>query len=60
MSDAFAGRISFLKVYSGVVKTDVTVQNYTSSIYSKLDVNTRARAILYAMQHGLVEPAREA
>ena len=38
----------------------VTVQNYTSSIYSKLDVNTRARAILYAMQHGLVEPVREA
>jgi DNA-binding NarL/FixJ family response regulator len=38
----------------------VTVQNYTSSIYSKLDVNTRAKAILYAMQHGLVEPAREA
>jgi DNA-binding NarL/FixJ family response regulator len=38
----------------------VTVQNYTSSIYSKLDVTTRAKAILYAMQHGLVEPAREA
>ena len=38
----------------------VTVQNYTSSIYSKLDVNTRAKAILYAMQRGLVEPAREA
>lgn len=37
----------------------VTVQNYTSSIYSKLDVNTRAKAILYAIQHGLVEPARE-
>ena len=34
----------------------VTVQNYTSSIYSKLAVNTRARAILYAIQHGLVEP----
>ncbi len=39
--------------------TKVTVQNYTSSIYSKLDVNTRARAILYAIQNGLVEPARE-
>lgn len=38
--------------------TRVTVQNYTSSIYSKLDVNTRARAILYAIQHGLVEPFR--
>jgi DNA-binding NarL/FixJ family response regulator len=34
----------------------VTVQNHTSSIYSKLGVSTRARAILYAIQHGLVEP----
>lgn len=34
----------------------VTVQNYTSMIYSKLGVNTRAKAILYAIQHGLVEP----
>jgi DNA-binding NarL/FixJ family response regulator len=34
----------------------VTVQNHTSSIYSKLGVNTRARAILYAIQRGLVEP----
>ncbi len=38
--------------------TKVTVQNYTSSIYSKLNVNTRAKAILFAIQHGLVEPAR--
>lgn len=37
----------------------VTVQNYTSSIYSKLGVTTRAKAILYAIQNGLVEPARE-
>jgi len=34
----------------------VTVQNHTSSIYSKLGVSTRAKAILYAIQHGLVEP----
>ena len=39
--------------------TKVTVQNYTSSIYSKLGVNTRAKAILYAIQQGLVEPVRE-
>ncbi len=39
--------------------TKVTVQNYTSSIYSKLAVNTRAKAILCAIQNGLVEPARE-
>jgi len=29
MCDAFAGRISFFKVISGVVKTDSTVENYT-------------------------------
>ncbi len=40
--------------------TKVTVQNYTSSIYSKLNVNTRAKAILCAIQNGLVEPARDA
>jgi DNA-binding NarL/FixJ family response regulator len=34
----------------------VTVQNHTSAIYSKLGVSTRARAILYAIQRGLVEP----
>ena len=34
----------------------VTVQNHTSAIYSKLGVCTRAKAILYAIQRGLVEP----
>jgi elongation factor G len=29
MSDPFAGRISFFKVISGVVKNDVTLENYT-------------------------------
>jgi elongation factor G len=29
MSDPFSGRISFFKVVSGVVKTDMTVENYT-------------------------------
>ncbi len=29
MSDPFAGRISFFKVISGVVKNDATVENYT-------------------------------
>ncbi|MGD0801155.1 MAG: elongation factor G [Terracidiphilus sp.] len=29
MTDPFAGRISFFKVISGVVKTDATVENYT-------------------------------
>jgi elongation factor G len=29
MTDPFAGRISFFKVVSGVIKTDATVENYT-------------------------------
>jgi elongation factor G len=29
MSDPFAGRISFFKVFSGVAKTDATINNYT-------------------------------
>jgi len=29
MSDPFAGRITFFKVVSGVIKNDVTVENYT-------------------------------
>lgn len=29
MTDPFAGRISFFKVISGVIKSDATVQNYT-------------------------------
>jgi DNA-binding NarL/FixJ family response regulator len=39
-----------------LVVSKVTVQNHTSAIYSKLGVSTRARAILYAIQRGLVEP----
>jgi elongation factor G len=31
MSDPFAGRISFFKVVSGVIKNDVTLENYTRS-----------------------------
>lgn len=31
MTDPFAGRISFFKVVSGMVKNDMTVQNYTRS-----------------------------
>lgn len=32
-----------------------TVQNYTSLIYSKINVKTRSRAIVYAIKQGLVE-----
>ena len=36
MSDPFAGRISFFKVISGVVKNDATLENYTRSGQEKL------------------------
>lgn len=39
-----------------LVVSKVTVQNHTSAIYSKLGVSTRAKAILHAIQRGLVEP----
>src|SRR5260221_2781120 len=36
VSDPFAGRITFLKVISGVVKTDATEQNFTRNTSEKL------------------------
>ena len=36
MSDPFAGRITFFKVVSGVVKNDATLENYTRSTQEKL------------------------
>jgi elongation factor G len=36
MTDPFAGRITFFKVFSGVVKSDVTVTNYTRRSAEKL------------------------
>jgi elongation factor G len=42
LNDPFAGRISFFKVFSGVLKNDATVQNYTRSSsekFSHLSIN---------------------
>jgi elongation factor G len=36
VSDPFAGRISFFKVFSGIVKTEATVQNFTKNSSEKL------------------------
>ena len=36
VSDAFAGRISYFKVFSGVLKNDATVQNFSKSSAEKL------------------------
>jgi elongation factor G len=35
VNDAFAGRISYFKVFSGVLKNDATVQNYSRSVSEK-------------------------
>jgi len=35
VSDAFAGRISYFKVFSGVLKNDATLQNYSKSTQEK-------------------------
>ena len=36
VSDAFAGRISYFKVFSGVLKNDSTLQNYSRNTQEKL------------------------
>ncbi|HEV2398458.1 MAG TPA: elongation factor G [Candidatus Sulfotelmatobacter sp.] len=36
VSDAFAGRISYFKVFSGVLKNDATLQNFAKSTAEKL------------------------
>ncbi len=36
VSDAFAGRISYFKVFSGVLKNDATLQNFPKGIAEKL------------------------
>jgi elongation factor G len=36
VSDPFAGRISYFKVFSGVLKNDVTLQNFTRNSQDKL------------------------
>jgi elongation factor G len=36
VSDPFSGRISYYKVVSGVLKTDVSVQNLTRNTQEKL------------------------
>jgi elongation factor G len=35
ISDPFAGHISFFKVFSGVVKNDAAVQNFTRNVAEK-------------------------
>ena len=36
VSDAFAGRISYFKVFSGVLKNDATLQNFSKGVQEKL------------------------
>jgi elongation factor G len=52
ISDPFAGRITFFKVFSGVLKNDATLQNYTRSTSEKF-------AHLSAMQGKTALPVTE-
>ena len=52
ISDPFAGRISFFKVYSGVLKNDATLQNFTRSTGEKF-------AHISAMQGKTAVPVNE-
>jgi elongation factor G len=66
MSDPFAGRISFFKVVSGVVKNDATVENYTrrsQERFSHLSIMQGRKAIevpeLHAGDLGAVAKLRD-
>ena len=52
ISDPFSGRISFFKVYSGVLKNDATLQNFTRS-------NSEKFAHLSVMQGKIAVPVNE-
>ena len=52
ISDPFAGRISFFKVFSGVLKNDATLQNFTRSTSEKF-------AHISAMQGKTAVPVNE-
>jgi elongation factor G len=66
MSDPFAGRISFFKVVSGVIKNDVTLENYTRSgqeRFSHLSIMQGRKAIevpeLHAGDLGAIAKLRD-
>jgi elongation factor G len=66
MSDPFAGRISFFKVISGIVKNDATLENYTrrgQERFSHLSVMQGRKAVevleLHAGDLGAVAKLRE-
>ncbi|MFZ0392761.1 MAG: EF-Tu/IF-2/RF-3 family GTPase, partial [Terracidiphilus sp.] len=66
MSDPFAGRISFFKVVSGIVKNDATLENYTrrgQERFSHLSIMQGRKAVevleLHAGDIGAVAKLRE-
>ena len=66
MTDPFAGRITFFKVVSGVVKNDATLENYTrrgQERFSHLSVMQGRKAVEVAELHagdlGAVAKLRE-
>ncbi|MDX1662559.1 MAG: response regulator transcription factor [Candidatus Promineifilaceae bacterium] len=44
------------KIAEELFITEQTVKNHVSSIFSKLGVETRVEAVLYALRHGLASP----
>ena len=46
------------EIARGLGLSPKTVDNHTQSIYSKLGVQTRGGATLYALEHGLLQPAK--
>jgi elongation factor G len=66
LSDAFAGRISYFKVFSGVLKNDATLQNFsrnTAEKFAHISVMQGKQAVpiqeLHAGDIGAVAKLRE-
>jgi DNA-binding NarL/FixJ family response regulator len=53
---AMARGLTNAKIAEELFITEQTVKNHVSSIFSKLGVNTRVEAVLYALYHGLALP----
>lgn len=49
--------ITYKGVADKLVISETTVKTHVNNIFQKLQVNDRTQAVLYAIKHGLVEPA---
>jgi DNA-binding NarL/FixJ family response regulator len=53
---AMARGLTNAKIAEELFITEQTVKNHVSSVFTKLGVNTRVEAVLYALYHGLALP----